>query len=394
MSLRCFCFLALLPIAGLAQSGTVPLIVQGNVPMIDLEFVRADGGIETGRFVLDSGGGSFILTEKLANAIGLKPTVAAQGAKGSRLAPAPPPQVRVGGMPLDLKGARVFIQYGRDRFETRDAADGLFPGVVLERYHAIFDYPARSFTLAAPGSVKPRGTAVPSPVNRNNGFARLELAIGGRKVGFLLDTGASYTMVSKIALEEWSTAGAPWPRHVGAVGPANMSGGNMDTEALMARIPEMRLADFVIRGAGAVSRPDGTYEKRMSGVMTAPILGALGGNVLSQFRVEIDYAAGVTYFERTGKADATDLDLVGLTVAAATDGSVTVTAVSAAADKAVREQIRPGDILRSVDGASVAWLSLLQIIDRLRGTPGDGKKLELERDGKRFQVQATVTRLM
>jgi C-terminal processing protease CtpA/Prc len=86
--------------------------------------------------------------------------------------------------------------------------------------------------------------------------------------------------------------------------------------------------------------------------------------------------------------------LVGLTLGETPDHNVAVTAVSAAADKAVREQIKSGDLLRSVDGTSVAGLSLLQIVDRLRGKPGDEKKLELERDGKRFQLQAAVTRLM
>jgi predicted aspartyl protease len=395
MILRCLCLLALLPVAGLAQTGTVPLIVEGNVPMIDLDFVRPDGTTQIGRFVVDSGGGGFLLTEKLANAIGLKATGAANSAEGAQFAAALPPQVRVGGMPLDLKGARVFIMLGQDRLGFRDTADGLFPGHVLERYHVVFDYPGRRFTLAAPGSAKPRGTAVPSPVRRDSGFARLELAIGGRKFGFLLDTGSSYTMISRTAIEEWSTAaGTPWPRHVGAVGAANMMGGKMESEALMVRIPEMRLGDFVIRGPGAVTRPAGTFERRMSGMMVAPIVGALAGNVLRQFRVEIDYAAGVTYFERTGKGDMEDLDLVGLTLGETPDHNVAVTAVSAAADKAVREQIKSGDLLRSVDGTSVAGLSLLQIVDRLRGKPGDEKKLELERDGKRFQLQAAVTRLM
>jgi hypothetical protein len=39
-------------------------------------------------------------------------------------------------------------------------------------------------------------------------------------------------------------------------------------------------------------------------------------------------------------------------------------------------------------------LSLLQIAGRLREKPGDVKKLDLERAGKQFQIQAAVTRLM
>jgi PDZ domain/Aspartyl protease len=394
MFLGRLCGLLLLPIAAVAQTGTVPLILEENVPMIDLEFVRPDGTMQTGRFVVDSGGGAFVLTEKLANSIGLKPSGPVRKAEGAEFASANPPQVRVGGMPLDLKDARVMIQYGNDRLEERDAVDGLFPGHVLKRYHVIFDYPARKFTLAAPGSVTPRGTAVPSPVRAQNGFARLELSIGGRTVGVLLDTGASFTMISRTAIEEWSSAAAPpWPRLVGAVGPANM-GARSDPAALVVRLPELRLGGFVIDHAGAVSRENGTYEKLMSGEMVAPIIGALGGNVLRQFRVEIDYAAGVTYFERAGRDDPADMELVGLTLSVAPDQSVRVTAVSSAADAVAREQIKPGDRLRSVDGISVSGLSLMQIVQRLRGKPGDRKELDLERDGKPIQVQAAVTRLL
>ncbi len=388
------CGLLFLPIAVLAQQATVPLILEENVPMIDLEFTRPGGGTQTGRFVVDSGGGAFLMTEKLANAIGLKASGPVMKAEGSEFAPANPPEVRLGGMRLDLKDARVLIQYGKDRFEERDAADGLFPGHVLERYHAIFDYPARKFTLAAPGSVKPRGTAVPSPVRRQNGFAHLELSIGGRAAGVLLDTGASFTMISRTVMEEWSSATTPpWPRLLGAVGPANM-GARSDSKALVARLPDLRVGGFVISHAGAVSRENGTYEKSMSTAVGAPIIGALGGNVLRQFRVEIDYAAGVTYFERSGKDDPADLDLVGLTLSAGPGQSIVVTAVSPAADETALEQIKPGDMLRSVDGKPVSGLSLMQVVQMLRGKPGDKKKLGLEGDGKPVQVETTVTRLL
>lgn len=393
MIFRAVCAAALLAAAAFSQTATVPLIVEGNVPMIDLQFAGADGAMHTGRFVLDSGGGAFIITETLANAIGLKATGPRRKTEGAEFAPAAPPKVLVGGMPLDLKDARVMIQYGSDRLDRRDTAVGLFPGHVLERYHVVFDYPARKFTLAAAGSVKPRGTALQTPVRRQNGFARLTVEIGGQSHGFLLDTGASFTMISRKALEAWSTGPARWARVDGAVGPANM-GARSDAEALMVRVPELRLGGLAVTDAGAVSRQEGTFERSMSRMMTEPIVGAIGGNVLSQFRVEIDYAAGVTYLEHAEAAARKDLDLVGLTLFPAPDGSMQIIGVSKTTHPDVREKIQAGDLLRSVDGKPVAGLSLMQIVDRLRGQPGDRRKLNVERGGQKLEVEAVVTRVL
>jgi hypothetical protein len=45
---------------------TVPLLVEGNRPLIDVTFRKADGSTRTGRFVVDSGGGGFLIVEPLA----------------------------------------------------------------------------------------------------------------------------------------------------------------------------------------------------------------------------------------------------------------------------------------------------------------------------------------
>jgi hypothetical protein len=62
----------LVPIPALAQNSkapnqaTVPLLVEKNRPFIDLTFRRADGSKRSARFLIDSGGGGFALTEPLA----------------------------------------------------------------------------------------------------------------------------------------------------------------------------------------------------------------------------------------------------------------------------------------------------------------------------------------
>jgi hypothetical protein len=370
-------------VQALAAPVTVPLIVEGNAPMIDLDFAGADGKTHRGRFLVDSGGGAFMIGQRLATEIGLKPSAPAR--RGGRFRTALAPAVRVAGMPLDLKGIRIVLMVGQDRLGARDAADGLIPGTVLQRFDVVFDYPGRTFTLAPPGSVPHRGVAIPAAVKRANGFPRIELTVGVRAYGFLLDTGASYTMISRTVLEEWSAAG--WPRHTGASGFANMIGGKMENEALMTRIPEMRAGELVLSGVGAVSRPEGTFEKGMSPIMTAPIVGSIAGNVLRDFRLEIDYRAETVYFERTAVGDPNDMDTVGVTWGGEPSGTMVVTA-------ATDPQLHAGDRLIAVEGAPAVGKSFSQVNALLRGKPGDRKKLEVERAGKRIAVEAAVTRLM
>jgi predicted aspartyl protease len=387
--------LPLLAAAALAQpqSATEPLILEGNVPMVDLTFTRPDGSTCKGRFVVDTGGGSFLMSAKLAKEAGIPAVGPSMKAEGSEFAPIKPKGVRLGALPLDLEGLRALMVIGED-FDPRDAVQGLIPGVLLKRYHVIFDYPAHQFTLAAPGSVKPRGTRIDSPYLEKNGHPRIEATINGVKYGFLLDTGASFTMISRKAMDGWAAGdGAKWPRHTGAVGAANMSGSPMDTAGLMLRVPTIELAGFTLNGVGITSRTEGIFEKSMSNNMTGPVIGAIGSNVWRQFRVEIDYAGKATYLERTGADSPTDLDLVGLSFRPGKD-SLVVAAVSEAAAPGVRSAVEPGDQLRSIDGVAASGFSMMQAVDRLRGKPGDEKVLEFERAGKKFTVRAAVTRLM
>jgi len=54
-------------------------------------------------------------------------------------------------------------------------------------------------------------------------------------------------------------------------------------------VPGGRWGEFPLAEFGVTSQREGTFEKMMSGMMTAPIVGSLAGNVLKRFRVELDY---------------------------------------------------------------------------------------------------------
>ena len=133
------------------------------------------------------------------------------------------------------------------------------------------------------------------PVSRRQGYPRTEIEVEGTKYGLLLDTGASFTMVSEVLLKSWGSAHPEWPRQAGAAGEAATLGGQtLETMT----VPVAQRGPFAISELGVTSQQEGTFEKWMSQMMTAPIVGSLAGNVLKRFRVELDYPNRTLYLSR------------------------------------------------------------------------------------------------
>ena len=86
----------------------------------------------------------------------------------------------------------------------------------------------------------------------------------------------------------------------------------------------------MVAQVAAASRPDQTYSTT-SYETPAVIVGALGGNVLSQFRVEIDYPEKLLFLKPSGKILANDFDTVGLVLETGATGELVVRAVSSSA---------------------------------------------------------------
>lgn len=290
--------------AARADLATVPLHVEGHRPFVDLALRRADGTSRTARFLVDSGGGGFLLVEPLARDLGLElgATMQEQGATFARVTSKL--AASIGGVALELDPDRVLVMVGKDNMLPAAApghADGLLPGHVLARYHVVFDYPGRSFTIARAGALASEGTPLPMPVAAQSGFPRTEIEVDGKTYGLLLDTGASFTMVSAALLADWSKAHADWKRHKGAHGEAATLGGQA-LETMF--IPRVTWGGHALADVGVVSQQTGVFEKWMSSMMTAPIVGSLAGNVLEAFRVDLDYPNQTLYLSRpaTGAA--------------------------------------------------------------------------------------------
>lgn len=271
------------------KHATVPLHVEGNRPLIELTFRRADGTSRNATFLVDSGGGGFLMLESLARDIGLKwgESSKEEGMEFAHVERTP--EVAIGGFPLALNPDRVSVVIGQDNMLPKAApghADGMLPGHVLAKYQVVFDYPRREFTMAQPGELQPQGDAFPMPVAKRSGFPRTEIEVDGEKLGFLIDTGASFTMVSEALLKRWGDAHPDWQRTPGAAGEAATLGGQA-IETMF--VPSARWCGRELTDLGVVSQREGTFERWMSQMMTSPIVGSLAGNVLKRYRVELDY---------------------------------------------------------------------------------------------------------
>jgi hypothetical protein len=376
-----------------ATSGTVPIDLRDNRIFVQLTCVRPDGSLRQARFQVDSGGGSVILSESLSHDLTLKSIGSPSKEEGETFQPVTSPEIRISEMPLDLSGISTVVGVGsKGEFSPGSGAEGFVPARLLRKYDVVFDYPARQFTMAHPGVLKPRGVPVPSPIAAKSGFPRIELTVDGEKYGFLLDTGAAYTMISQTLIDKWQTAHPDWPRCIGAVGAANMIGGASDAKAEMLRLPQMQWGTFDLSRVGVVSRPPGTFEKWMSDMMTAPIVGSIAGNVLRAFRIEIDYLHGVTYLEKGTDVGAEGLSTVAVVIGAHPEGSYTIGGVAQCGGKNLVEGVQLGDKLLSINDWTVSG-SLADALHELEGTPGEVKNLVVERDGIQITIKTTVTSL-
>lgn len=382
-------------------SVTVPLALDHNRMLVDAEVRAADGTWKPARLWVDTGNPKAMLDEAFGRRIGLE--LAAQGgpSEGQARSVSVPPlaSVRIGGMGVDFSGVETSVLIGAPYLGTMHA-DANLPSTVLRRYQVVFDYPARRLTLAAPGSLTPKGTKAPAAVNGATGIVQIDATVGGEVLSFALDNGASYSFTSPEVLGRLGKAHPGWRRGAGAVGCANIWGmWPQEASWPLLRVPELlwggvRLAEVGLVGLPSFF-PDGSSVGAWYSRKTArPVDGFLGPNAFKAFRVEVDYAGSAVYFEKGAEPDVHDLDLVGLTVGPEAGGRWKVLGVAQRDGRPVAEGVEAGDILLGVGTLQTTGATMGTVVDALRGTPGDLRVLTLERAGTRHTVEARVRRLL
>jgi len=273
--------------------------------------VRANGGKEMLRFVLDTGSGMSVVSEETARKLGLRPV--ARGGLARAVGGGGKFEIVYGFLSsLDLGEVRVanVPVYIRHFYDNRKPVDGYLGLSVISKFIASVDYGEGIFTLRRQSDsndtqtrpdLKALAATIPSDIveipvrTTSSGFLSGEVRLEGidKPLNFIIDTGASVSVVSEklVAEEELTTYIAPIRMRVfGAAGiaddvktvllPKVMLGGTT-REQITAAILDM---EPVNETAGFTQN------------------GILGGNFLSHYRVSFDFQRALIRLESLRKS--------------------------------------------------------------------------------------------
>lgn len=328
------------------------------------------------RALIDTAGDTFGLSQELADRLDL-PVLETHEQQGDVFTVRDAPQVEVGGYRLDTDGiAAVGFDDVRPLGLAAAGADLALPASVLRRHQLVLDLPAGELVVADPGSLERRGVAVAASLAD---VPVLSVEVDGRPLDLVLDVALPVSLAVDRVMRAWQERHPAWPASAAGIGPGNVIGIPAEARIPMVRVPEIRMAGFVVPQVAFAWRGDGDL---------AGADGAIGRNVLGIFRVDLDWASGSVRLEQTREFLDADADMVGLVLAQGESGwFVAATAIGL-------EGVSAGDELVAIEGEPTDELTLPDVLDRLRGEPGGLKQLVVRRGDALVEVDAPVARVL
>ena len=374
---------------------TVPITLDHNRTIIDVYLNLPDGKTRRVRAWVDNGNTELWMTEALAKQLDLPLTGDPKPALyGQQRAVHAPNSLQIGGMTIELTGikeAQAILD--RESVAPGCSAEITIPSTALRSYDVRLDFPERQFTIGPPGSIPFKGHSSKVLVNSQNGLIQVPSKIAGKEFNLALDLGASITLISAQQLADWQESQPSWPHMTGGIADADMWGTNEELTWKVLRIPSLQFGEAQLTHVAAASFPDQEL-KWFQDRAGLPTIGLLGANALVNDSVGIDYAHSIVYLEPRNVASVQDMDVVGLILRPEADRRYTVLGVADYEGKPSVPDVKAGDVLMGVDGAPATGATMGQVWSLLGGTPGQIRTLTLEREGKRFTVEATVRRFL
>jgi hypothetical protein len=375
------------------KSVTVPAAIDHNRVVINADVPLPNKASERVHAWVDNGNPDLYISRRLATLLGL--AVSCNEKECSSL---PPREISVGGMRIPLTGVKEAKIPLRPVNAAAVLAAGMgveitLPSSILRHYDVLVDFPERKVSIGAPGTIVFRGQSEKVQVNAENGLIQVPSRIEKQKCNLALDLGSSISFLADDVFDKLAAAHADWPQMTGAVGSANMWGDSDEAKWKVMRLDRLQFGPLFLDSVAVVDFPKERMEffDKRAGVPTA---GLLGANALLNYRVGLDYARSMVYFEFGRNFNFPDFDVIGLTLRPEDDGRFTILGIADfEGQPSVPEGadgVQPGDHLIAVNGIPVSGSTMGQVWARLGGTPGQERPLTIERVGKQFTVVARV----
>lgn len=377
---------------------TVPIVLDHNRMLVEAEIQKSDSTWHKVILWIDSGNPYMNISESLAIDLGLDLSAAKDTSfKESRLIVPTPKSLRINGMNLNTDSVYTMVLFQPFWLFSTMHCDGNLPSSILKKYNIVLDYPKKELTIADPNSLSPRGTKSNAYIHPETGIVCLDASIDGDSLCFALDMGASYSFISEEILLKYSNNHHEWPCVTGTLGCANMWGWWPANEQNfpVVRVPQIKWGNEKFNNMGLVGvtkfSPNGpTLGEWYSRKTAKPVAGFIGPNALKNYRVEIDYKSNSVYFEKYGETEKNEMDVVGISIKQLPDSSYQVVGIVKVDGKPAVEGIEPDDIVVSIDHWNVKGETMGSVVDKLRGTPGNIKKIVVSREGVEKLVEASV----
>lgn len=371
-------------------------LVAGRV-LVPLRFLTADGRERAALAWLNMGTPKAALSAELRGDIGLKSGEPLRFRLGTVALEVPPDAIDDNSPKIDGEDALSHL------FAPRKV-EVILPARALSGHRLVLDYLAHRIALATPGGPRPNGIATPIRLDATTGLAAVDATVDGEPRSFVLDAGASYTWIRGDVAKGWIDAHPEWERAEGAVGASNMGLVDLGFEehGTLLRLPRVDVGLLHLGDVGALGTAPllcrlcddvvgdlfwNGWAKNAPG----PVAGWLGGNVLGDFQLTIDYPTRTAYWLRQRPAGLRPIDQVGITlVRRGPDylvGGVVRKDGAAAVDGPAA-----GDRILAIDGRDPSGATSDDVREALGGPPGAHHTLTLDRHGTIVEVKAPVMR--
>jgi hypothetical protein len=263
--------------------------------------------------------------------------------------------------------------------------DGLLGYEFTKRFVTMIDYQNGRLTFQRPGArTEPPAQAIAVPFHFNEHIPEIDGRIDGLPGRFLIDTGSRGGLALFAPFTERHRLIARYHAHVAAITGWGLAG---PTRALLAPGRLLRL--------GPVDAPAAPLELALPqrGALASRYeAGTVGGRVLRQFNLTLDYGRQVIWFQRNAAWGRDEpFDRSGLWLNREADDIVIADVVPGGAGALAG--LRGGDHLRRVDGRPIQRWGLPELRQRLKAPPGTRIAVTIARCGTESDAIITLAEL-